>query len=172
LFRYLIIASAIVAAALLAILALGHATTPPDAPYSSKLASPGVPRYEGVASGTAPPLVGDAPWALSALPECFRQTHAVRGSRAFVNAHLAMIAPPRGTWHPALAGRLATADCIVTLAGHAALVTRGDTRLVVPGDARFSIVGKRLILDRFAGGAEDVRVYALRDGKTPAFRAP
>jgi hypothetical protein len=60
----------------------------------------------------------------------------------------------------------------VTLAGDTALVTRGDTRLVVPSDARFSTAGDRLILDRFAGGAEDVRVYTLRDGKAPAFRAP
>lgn len=170
--RYFAIASAIVVAVLLAILALGRGTAPRDAPYSTKLASPGAARVEGMGSGTAAPLVGDAPWALSALPECFRQLHTVRGSQAYVNAHLAVIAPPRGTWHRALAGRLTTADCTVTLAERTALVTRGDTRLVVPGDARFSIAGDRLILDRFAGGAEDVRVYVLRDGKIPTFRAP
>jgi len=170
--RYLAAASAIVLAALLAILALGRTTAMRDVPYASKLASPGVPRIEGTVNGTAAPLVGDAPWALSALPECFRQLRTLRGSPPYVSAHIGLIAPPRGTWRRALAGRLATADCIVRISGRTAIVTRGDTRLVVPSDARFSIAGDRLILDRFAGDAEDVRVYALRDGKAPAFRAP
>jgi hypothetical protein len=144
---------------------------PRDGPYASKLATPSAPRVEGVATGTAGPLTGDAPWALSALPECFRQTYAVRGPLAYVNAHLAPGAPPRNRWHRARAGRLVAADCTVVLMGRTALVTRGDTRLVVPADARFSIAGDRLVLDRYAGGAEDVRVYALRDGKAPVFAA-
>jgi hypothetical protein len=170
--RYVVIASAIVLALLLGIFALGRATAPRDAPYASKLASPGVPRVEGDGSGTAAPLVGDAPWALSALPECFRQLHAVRGAPSYVNAHLSGVAPPRRMWQRAFAGRLVAADCVVTLVGRTANVTRGDTRLVVPSDARFSIAGRRLILDRFADGSEDVRVYVLRDGKAPAFGAP
>ena len=167
--RYVAIASAIVIAAILVIVSIGRVTASRDAVASSKLASPGVPRREGASDATAAPLAGDAPWALSALPDCFRQLHAIRGGQAYVNAHLAQIAAPRASWHRARRGRLATADCVVTIAGRSALVTRGDTRLRVPPDARFSIAGTRLILDRFADGLEDVRVYALRDGKAPAF---
>ena len=167
--RYVAIAAAIVVATIFVILALGRTTKPHDAVYSAKLASPGVPRREGDAGATAVPLSGDAPWALSALPDCFRQLHAIHGPPDYVNAHLAQLAPPRATWHRARSGRLRSADCVVTIVGASANVVRGDTRLHIPADARFSIAGPRLILDRFSGGTEDLRVYERRDGNAPAF---
>ena len=48
----------------------------------------------GRVGGAQAPLRGDAPWALSALPECLQQVSEASGSRSFVRAHLPAGATP------------------------------------------------------------------------------
>jgi len=169
--RYVAVATAIVVAAMLAILALGRTTPPRDAPFSSKLASPGVPRNEGAGSGTAAPLVGDAPWALSALPECFRQTFEESGSHAHPRIR-AQDAPDIGSptvWHRIVRATLTTADCRLRVAIDSAVVVRADTRLSIPPRTHVYVAGKSLVLDRFFDGGETIRAYRLVNGRVPAF---
>ena len=170
--RYVALATAIVLACLLALVSFRSRPSPETtpAPYSQSIApaqSPGARASQDDA--TAAPLAGSAPWALSALPECFRQTREVRGTPAYVERNARDLT--RASWRRMSRVRLATADCRLDVAVRSAVVVRGDTRLEIPPDARFYVAGRTLIVDRFASGVEDLRVYVLRDGKTPAIAA-
>lgn len=77
-------------------------------------------------------LRGDAPWALSALPECLIQVQEWHGTLESVRARLAPdareIAPP---------ATLRYADCTIFVSKRQATVVRGDTRLRIPPFSRF-----------------------------------
>ena len=106
-------------------------------------------------SGGAPaPLQGDAPWALSALPECLQQVSQASGSRSFVQAHLPARATP--IVPPAT---LVYGDCTISIAGDRAYVRRGVDRLRIPPRVRFYRSPGRLSLIREAAGSIDLRVY-------------
>lgn len=100
------------------------------------------------------PLTGDAPWALSALPECLTQTAESRGTLAYVRAHL-----PAGAVPIAPPATLVYGDCSITLAGEAAFVRRGADRLRIPPRAHFYRAGDRLVLIRLATEGDELRVY-------------
>ena len=78
---------------------------------------------EAIGTGSNVGLRGDAPWALSALPECLVQKSESTGPRAYVLAHLppgaAAIEPP---------ATLRVRDCGIELAGDAIYVRRGPDR--------------------------------------------
>lgn len=172
--RYFAVATAIVLAGIFVLLALGRHTTGPESspePYGTGVAPSAPPPGPGSTSlATGAALEGDAPWALSALPECFRQKRAIGGPLAYVRAHEAGL--ERAAWKRVRNVRLATADCRLDVGERSAVVVRsGDTRLRVPPDARFYVWDRDLVIDRYANGAESVRVYALRDGSAPAFAA-
>ena len=105
-------------------------------------------------SAPAPPFVGDAPWALSALPECLIETERSHGSIAYVRSRLPAaarrIAPP---------AQLRYGNCTISVVGDEAYVRRGRDRFRIPPDATFYRVGNRLALLRIVGRFADLRIY-------------
>ena len=102
----------------------------------------------------APALRGDAPWALSALPECLSQLSESIGPPSYVRAHLpadaVRIVPP---------ATLVYGDCTITLSGDEAFVRRGDDRLRIPPHVQFyRTAGLLAMIRRTAHGAE-LRIY-------------
>jgi hypothetical protein len=167
--RYLAIATAIVLGSVLALLAFDRTHRSHDEPYADRMHAPSSPRPLSAGMGSAPPLSGDAPWALSALPGCFRQTRDIAGPPAYVRAHDGDLA--RTAWHRVRRAHLRTGDCTLVVAERSVSVDRGDTHLTIPPDARVYVSGRLLILDRFDGGSERLRSYRLRDGSPPIFTA-
>ncbi len=104
--------------------------------------------------GAAAPLSGDAPWALSALPECLMQISKSTGSASYVRAHL----PPRAV--PIVPpARLVYADCSIAIAGEEAVVRRGSDRLHIPPRVSFYRAAKLLATIREGAGSAELRVY-------------
>jgi len=164
--RYLALATVLVVAVLVIVTKLPQAPSPGsgDPRFSSSTASPGPPQNNDRVFDTPPPLGGEAPWALSALPECFHVVSHRSGSPAF-----ARFGFPHGAKPVAPGRRLRVADCTLDVGADSALVVRGENRFVVPPLARFYVAGRHVILDRSDGGRVDVHVYALRSGAIPQF---
>lgn len=124
--------------------------------YTTATGTPGPAQRDFRRGGTAGDMDGDAPWALSALPECFRQLSSASGAPAFVRGKMPPGARlvPNGT-------TIVSADCTLAVRGDEVRVARGADRLRVPPVARlYEASGGRLVLDRRSGGREEVRVYA------------
>jgi len=165
--RYVALSCAIVFGAILVLLALPRppSTDRPDHAVSGRgRTGPGELAPADRAAGA---FAGAAPWALSVVPECFRQRASFAGRPAFARAHLSPAAKrvPDGAV-------LRTADCTLTIRGDAAALRRGADRFVVPAPARFYIAGAHVVLDQRDGAREELRVYALRSGALPAFVPP
>jgi hypothetical protein len=105
-------------------------------------------------AGTPAPLHGDAPWALSALPECLTQTSESFGSAAYVRAHLPSkaerIVPP---------ATLVYGDCTITIAGNQAYVRRASDRLRIPPRVQFYRAQGLLAMIRETPHGAQLRVY-------------
>ncbi len=153
--RYLIVSAAIVVGA--AVLATGWANR--DL-IRIKIAGTNlrVPAKAGASNAPArspgAPLRGDAPWALSALPECLVQISESAGSPRYVRARLPArartIVPP---------ATLVYGDCTIVIAGDEAYVRRGADRLRIPPSVRFYRTPDRLALVREYANAAELRVY-------------
>jgi hypothetical protein len=127
--------------------------------YVTATGTPGPPQRAGIDDAKPGDIYGDAPWALSALPECFRQISSARGSRTFVHSKI-----PSGVRRVANGRTILSADCALFVHGDEVRVSRGADRLRVPPRTQlYEASGGRLVLERRAGGREDVRVY-LRAG--------
>jgi hypothetical protein len=117
-----------------------------------------VPAKAGAAASRGriamPALSGDAPWALSALPECLIQTSESAGPLAYVRAHLppgaAPIVPP---------ATLVYGDCSITIDGNEAFVRRGADRLRIPPRVQFYRAEGLLALIRETAQRAELRVY-------------
>ncbi|PZR58327.1 MAG: hypothetical protein DLM50_04240 [Candidatus Meridianibacter frigidus] len=97
----------------------------------------------------------NAPWALSALPECWLQQRVWRGRRVEdVAKHI-----PAGAQRLPAGTRIELRDCRLTVRADDALVARGADRFHIPPEAKFYAAGSRLVLLRFDHGG-DLRVYA------------
>lgn len=108
----------------------------------------------GRATPNGRPFIGDAPWALSALPECLIQRQASHGTLAYALAHLptnAQIIRPPAT--------LRFGDCTISLIHDEAYVKRGPDRFRIPPSARFYAVGTGLALLRVVGKTAELRIY-------------
>ncbi|MFN2448369.1 MAG: hypothetical protein ABR508_01060 [Candidatus Baltobacteraceae bacterium] len=102
-------------------------------------------------------VAGDAPWALSALPECFTQVAKTTGPPPYVLAHL-----PAGLAMERDGARLKVADCALRVAGDAIFVHRGADHLRIPPPARlYDGPGQTAVLRSDAGGYE-LRVYTAQ----------
>lgn len=110
--------------------------------------------FPGLERATTAPLSGDAPWALSALPECLTQTSESHGSFAYVRQRL-----PAGAVAIVPPARVVYGDCSITIEGDEAFVRRGTDRLRIPPRARFYRAGERLVLVSSATGGYELRVY-------------
>lgn len=100
-------------------------------------------------------FTGDAPWALSALPECFvQQSKSTSRTLDYVLAHLPkdvrMVRPPQ---------TLQYADCTLRVVGETIYVDRGSDRLRIPPPARLYVGGRHLALLRGSEGGYELRVY-------------
>jgi hypothetical protein len=125
---------------------------------SSKHAMP--PQHLRLSEGAAAPgggeVTGDAPWALSALPECFAQRQETTGNAADVRAKL-----PAGA-RPIPAGtRLAFGSCTIFVRNGELLVVRGADRLRIPPRATLYRIGRSLALVRTSGKSAVLRTYDI-----------
>jgi hypothetical protein len=107
-----------------------------------------------VQPSSAPPLYGDAPWALSALPECLSQLSESIGPRSYVREHLPANAVP--IVPPAT---LVYGDCTITVTGDEAFVRRRDDRLRIPPHVQFYRAAGLLVLIRRTARGAELRVY-------------
>ncbi len=107
-----------------------------------------------VRSGAIAPLSGDAPWALSALPECLTQLSKSAGSTRYVIAHL-----PKNAVRIAPPAHLAFGDCTIAIDGREAFVRREDDRFRIPPSVQFYRAGAELVMLREAAGSVELRVY-------------
>jgi hypothetical protein len=153
--RYYVAASAIVVVAILILLALPRPN--PDVPKGSQYhGGPATPRPGGNdPDAHAPETVGGvAPWALSAVPECFHQTQSYRGNSTFAAAKV-----PRGARRIAPGTRILAADCVLDVGVDSARLSRGDLHFIVPPRALFFRSGGALVLRQTDGKREEVRIY-------------
>ncbi|HZY98570.1 MAG TPA: hypothetical protein VFE36_03270 [Candidatus Baltobacteraceae bacterium] len=119
------------------------------APVSPKPVPPN-PRESGSPAG----LKGDAPWALSALPECLVQMSETTGPPAYTAAHL-----PPGSVQVQPPASLKYGDCTISVTGDEAFVSRGTDRFRIPPKVRFYRTPQLLALLRVEGGGSELRVY-------------
>jgi len=151
--RFYLAATVIVAAFIFAITL--HRMPAPDLRISAKPSgSPSAPRSQPPSTATAPPLRGDAPWALSALPDCAHQDAERHGSVAFVRAAI-----PAGA--QAVQGRLAAGDCSIAVTPRGILIDRGKDRLRIPAPAQLLRSGERYYLYVQDKKSAVLRVYRL-----------
>ncbi len=108
----------------------------------------------GSQEGAGAPLRGDAPWALSALPECLIQMSKSTGSQTYVRAHL-----PRSAAPIRAPATLVYASCSIRILGDEAYVRRGADRLRIPPHAKFYRAGALLALIRETPQGAELRVY-------------
>jgi hypothetical protein len=123
---------------------------------------PATPKPEGSSqsSATAAPFSGDAPWALSALPECFTQIEEDVGSLPYVRSHL-----PKGAVAIRPPATLVFGDCTIRVRALDAAVERGPDRFHIPPQASFYRSGDRLVLLHANGKRGELRIYK-RSGLT------
>jgi hypothetical protein len=157
LLRYFTIASVIVLGA--AVLAANWWTRQPHARLriarvaATPISATGYANNGRMRAGA--PFIGDAPWALSALPECLLQKAEASGPPAFVRAAL-----PKGAQPIAAPATLQYRDCTIQIRADDALVTRGADRLHIPPDAHFYRLGNRLLLLYEDASGAQLRTYA------------
>jgi hypothetical protein len=109
-----------------------------------------------VGSTPAAGLTGDAPWALSALPDCFMQQSESTGDRAYVDAHVPADAKevPPGT-------RLSFGPCTIFVGNGELNVNRGADRFRIPPHAVLYRDGATLLLLRTTASASVLRTYTI-----------
>ncbi len=161
--RYLALSSAIVVAAIAVATSLPRA--PRVAPRQRYVTATGTPgpatRDVSFARRHADDVNGNAPWALSALPECFEQIAWARGDASFARAKIPASARTLGA-----GSVLRNADCVVRVERGWLHVARGADRLVVPDLVRLAKSGDLVYLDRRPLN-EEVRVFRLRGASSP-----
>jgi len=106
--------------------------------------------------GTRPDVafLGDAPWALSALPGCLEQIQVTTGPIAFVRAHV-----PPGATPVVPPATFSYGNCTISVAGDEAYVRRGNDRFHIPPVVRFYRGPALLAVLREGGSGNELRVY-------------
>ena len=99
-------------------------------------------------------LRGDAPWALSALPDCLHQREEATGKLAYVRAQL-----PAGLAPVAPGSKLTYGPCTISVRDGEAYVTRGSDRLRIPPHVQFYRASGVLALLRSSGSTAELRIY-------------
>ena len=144
--RYYAIATVIVLAIAVVVTMRAHLDLPGHVNFWKATAAPPPPTD----------TVGDAPWALSALPDCFVQRSETTGTQAYVDAQI-----PAGA-QPVLDGtRLSYGPCTILVRKSELLVERGSDRLRVPPRATLYTAGNMLVLVRASGKTSILRTYEI-----------
>jgi hypothetical protein len=99
-------------------------------------------------------FVGDGPWVLSALPDCFEQQSSITGTPLA----LAFDVPPERERIPA-GTVLRSGPCTIGVRAHDVLIARGADRLRVPHEAHLYRTPKGLVLVFIQGTRAEIRVY-------------
>lgn len=103
-------------------------------------------------------LHGDAPWALSALPECLLQLSETTGPLDYVLKHV-----PPGAQQIGSPASLQYGDCTILLSDDEAYVRRGSDRYRIPPRVRFYRGAGVLVLLRESSNGNELRVYQPSD---------
>ena len=151
--RFYLAATVIVAAFVFAVTL--HKASPPDLRISA-LASgtPSAPRTQGSEESVPGEVRGDAPWALSALPDCARQHEERRGPAALVQRSI----PPGAH---AIEGTLHAGPCKIDVASDGITIVRGADRLRIPQPVRLLESGGRYYLYEEDRKGAVLRVYSF-----------
>jgi hypothetical protein len=120
--------------------------------YARVAPKPAAPRNSN--GGRAAGFAGDAPWALSALPECLSQVSKSSGSARYVRARI-----PSGAARIEAPGRLTYGDCTIAITGHAAVVYRAADRFRIPPNVEFYRAAGLLAVVRESDGNVELRLY-------------
>ncbi|HEV2262194.1 MAG TPA: hypothetical protein VGR69_07920 [Candidatus Rubrimentiphilum sp.] len=120
-----------------------HASVPPKAAQGGPLGSKG-----------AKPVWVSAPWALSALPECLRQTYEATGNRAFVTGRM-----PPGFVRLHAGASLRYTDCAIAVGTDTIFIRRGKDRFYVPARSQLFQRGDALALMYEQGSRAVLRIY-------------
>ena len=151
--RYLIAATVLVAAFLFVVTLRKGA--PPDLRVSARASgTPSAPRAQASDNVTVRPLSGDAPWALSALPDCARQHSEDRGDAVAVRAKIPEQAVP-------VQGHLVAGKCTIDVTADGIFVQRGSDRLRIPPPARLLYWNDRYYLYKQDRKGAVLRVYSF-----------
>ncbi|HVA28465.1 MAG TPA: hypothetical protein VNF68_09815 [Candidatus Baltobacteraceae bacterium] len=153
--RYFAIATVIVLAVLVAATAWTHRDAIRDRIAAGNV--PASPKAMDETSGGARanvPLSGDAPWALSALPDCTTPGLYAHGPFAYVRAKL-----PRDAVAIAPGTTFAFGACTISVGNGEIRVQRGLDRLRIPPLATLYRSGDGLVLLRRTGKVGELRVY-------------
>lgn len=100
------------------------------------------------------PLSGDAPWALSALPDCATEVRSTHGPVAYVRSKL-----PSDARTIAAGTVLTLGACTIFVGDGEIRIHRGSDRLRVPPRSTFYRTGVGFALLRQSGKSADLRVY-------------
>jgi hypothetical protein len=151
--RFLLAATGLVAAFVFAITL--RKLQPPDIRVSARASGTPSPARSQLAGGATPgPLYGEAPWALSALPDCARQHDEYRGNAEHVRAKI-----PAGAIE--VTGHIIAGPCTIDVTSNGILVQRGSDRLRIPPPARLLYSGDRYYLYNTERKAAVLRVYSF-----------
>jgi hypothetical protein len=112
--------------------------------------------FEGEGGAGHAPMRGDAPWALSALPDCLVQQREATGTLAYVRSKL-----PAGATVLGPGTILHYGPCTIFVRDGEALVSRGGDRLRIPPHVTLYRAGNALALLRQLGGSGELRVYTV-----------
>jgi len=95
-----------------------------------------------------------APWVLSALSECWRQTFEAAGNRAYVASRIppGFVAQPAGTQRQ-------FADCSLAVRADEVLIRRGTDKYYVPAPAQLYKRASSIALMHEAGARAILRIY-------------
>ncbi len=113
-------------------------------------------RFGDTSGVSSAAIGGDAPWALSALPDCFIQRTERTGSTTYVDAHL-----PRAAVPVAPGTRLTFGPCTIFVGNGELFVRRGADHMRVPPHAVLYRDGSRLLLLRTTGSTAVLRGYDI-----------
>lgn len=111
---------------------------------------------QGGGGSSAEHVTGDAPWALSALPDCFVQRSETTGSAAYVRSRI-----PAGAQPVPDGTRLRYGPCTIFVHESELLLDRGSDHLRVPPRAALYRSGDLLVLVRTSGNSGVLRTYDI-----------
>lgn len=119
---------------------------------------PKAAQQEPLGNRTAAGVTGEAPWALSALPECFHQQSKSTGPQlSYIIAHL-----PRGAQMIRPPATLHYGDCTLRVQDAQVFVDRGTDHMLIPPQARLYTAPGKVALLRGSDGGYELRVYSLQ----------
>jgi hypothetical protein len=150
-----LVAAAVLVAAFVFVITLRKMSAPDLRVSARPSGTPSASRMQAPNASMAPhALGGDAPWALSALPDCARQHSEDRGSATSVRAKIPSAAK-------AVVGRIRAGACVVEVTDDGIIVRRDGDRLRIPPPARLLYWNNRYYLYEDDRKGAVLRIYSF-----------